>query len=212
MKKCVKKLKGFTITEAILVIILIGVIAAITIPQILVNNPTKKGWDTLADKTVGYLMQASTQILINDAPLDDFTRLTLDGSTFSVEDVDATPKMAKIYTKYLASAKSKVDPSHEYFSNPLKDYEDNILADSLSDVYSDFFYSNDGVIMGFRFYAGCTNEEVNANPPTYRRKYSVPNVCGSIFFDINGYKKPNKLGSDQYIIPVGKRGIKYEDN
>ena len=212
MEKSSKKSKGFTLTEAILVIILIGVIAAITIPQLLVNNPTKKGWDTMADKTVGYLMQASTQILIYDAPIDDFTRLTLDGSTFSIEDSDATPKMAKLYSKYMANAKSKIDPNNEYFSSPLKDYNDSVLADSLKDVYSEFFYGNDGVIIGFRFYGGCTNAEENANPPSYRQKYSAPNSCGSIFFDINGYKKPNKLGSDQYIIPIGKRGIKYEDN
>ena len=172
MKKCVKKLKGFTFTEAILVIVLIGIIAAITIPQLLVDNPTKKGWDTMADKTVGYLMQASTQILINDAPLDDFTRLTLNGSTFSIEDDDATPKMAKLYSKYLESGKSKINPIHEYFSNPLIDYEGNTLATALKDVYSEFFHSNDGVIMGYRFYSGCTNAEENANPPTYRKKYS----------------------------------------
>ena len=136
MKKYVKKLKGFTFTEAILVIVLIGIIAAITIPQLLVDNPTKKGWDTMADKTVGYLMQASTQILINDAPLDDFTRLTLNGSTFSIEDDDATPKMAKLYSKYLESGKSKIKPTHEYFSNPLIDYEGNTLAAALKDVYS----------------------------------------------------------------------------
>ena len=212
MEKSIKKSRGFTLTEAILVIILIGIIAAITIPQLLVNNPTKKGWDTMADKTVGYLMQASTEILIYDAGLDDFSRLSLDGNVFSIEDTDATPKMAKLYEKYLANVKSKINPSNEYFSNPLKDYDDNVLAASLKDAYSDFFYGNDGVIMGFRFYGGCTNTEENANPPTYRKKYAVTNVCGSIFFDINGYKKPNKLGSDQYIIPIGKRGIKYEDN
>lgn len=212
MKNSVKKSKAFTLTEAILVIILIGVIAAITIPQLLVNNPTKKGWDTMADKTVGYLMQASTEILLYDAGLDDFTRLNLDGNVFSIEDTDSTAKMAKLYSKYLANVKSKINPSDKYFSEPLKGYDDSVLSAKLSDSYSDFFYGNDGVIMGFHFYGGCTNTEAKTNPPTYRKHYSVDNICGSIFFDINGYKKPNKLGSDQYIVPVGKRGIKYEEN
>ena len=57
------KKRAFTFTEALLVLIILGIIAALTIPQMLIENPTKKGWDTLAEKTAGILVQANTQIL-----------------------------------------------------------------------------------------------------------------------------------------------------
>ncbi|MBQ4647032.1 MAG: type II secretion system protein [Candidatus Gastranaerophilales bacterium] len=207
-----KKFKAFTLAEALVTLVIIGVIASITIPQLMVENPTKKGWDTMAEKVAGNVMQATTEILIYDAGLDDFTRLKVDDTIFSVEDADATPKMAKLFSKYLANVANKIDLTSDYFTKDLIDYDKNSTGKKLSEAYSDFFYANDGVIMGFKFYGGCTNTEPNTNPPTYRKKYSVNNICGSIFYDVNGYKKPNKLGSDQYIIPVGKRGIKYEDN
>ena len=50
-----------------------------------------------------------------------------------------------------------------------------------------------------------------ANPPEHKGRYPVYDVCGSIFYDINSFKKPNKLGSDQYILPIYKRGIKYNN-
>ena len=68
------------------------------------------------------------------------------------------------------------------------------------------------MIIGFRTYEGCDKTEKNVNPPKFKRKYELPNICGSIFYDINAYGKPNKLGSDQFIIPFDKRGIKYIEN
>ena len=102
--------------------------------------------------------------------------------------------------------------SDRYFTGPLLNYDKTSTGNALKDTYSNFIYTNDGVVIGFRTYTSCATTETNANPPTYRGKYSVANSCGSIFYDINGFKGPNKLGSDQYIIPLGLQGIKYEDN
>lgn len=207
-----KKKKGFTLTEALLVMVLLGVIAAITIPQLVVDNPTKKGWDTMAEKMVGYLMQASTEILIYNSGLDDFTNLKYEDSVFSIEDSDSAPKIAGLYAKYISNVTGKIDLSKSYFTDEIVDFNRNSTGIKLKDNYTGFLYTNDGVIVGFRTYGGCTNSEQNINLPTFRAVQTVLNVCGSVFFDINGYKEPNKLGSDQYIIPIGKRGIKFEDN
>ena len=109
-----KKKKGFTYTEALLVLVLLGIIAAITIPQLLPEDPTKKGWDTKADKIVGYLIQASTEILIYNSAFDDFSKLSLDNATFSIEDADSAPKIAKLYSKYFTHIMGKIDLNNEY--------------------------------------------------------------------------------------------------
>ena len=83
---------------------------------------------------------------------------------------------------------------------------------TLKDAYSAFFHVNDGMLMGFRFYKGCDKTERFTNPPLVREEYEVNNICGSIFFDINSYGKPNRLGADQYILPVGLKGLEYENH
>ena len=67
------------------------------------------------------------------------------------------------------------------------------------------------MLVGDKFYGSCDATENLANPPLERKKYAVTEICGSVFYDVNAYKKPNKLGSDQYIIPVGLRGMKYDN-
>ena len=49
------------------------------------------------------------------------------------------------------------------------------------------------------------------NPPEETVNYEVTESCGSVFYDVNAYKKPNKLGSDQFIIPVGLRGMQFDN-
>ena len=210
--KTIRKIKAFTFAEAILVIAIIGVIAAITIPQMLVENPTKRGWDTMAEKVAGILVQANTQILIFDTKLDDYTMLIHNGTGFSITDTGAAAKFADLHKKYIAHTVGTIDLTDKYFTGNLIDYNRVSTGAALKDTYSNFLLTNDGVVMGFKTYGTCSATEPNANPPMHREKSSVANSCGSIFYDINGFKKPNKLGSDQYIIPFGIRGIKYEDN
>ena len=195
-----------------MVIVLLGVIAAITIPQLLTEDPSKKGWDTKAEKMVGYLIQASTEILLFNAAFDDFTKLSLDNASFSIEDADSAPKMSKLYSKYISHVVGKIALSDEYFSKEIVDYKRVSTGKVLKDTFGSFLYTNDGVIVGFKTYGACNVPETIINLPTFRETQTINNVCGSIFFDINAQAKPNKLGSDQYIIPIGKRGIKFEDN
>ena len=215
MEKSIKKSGGLTLAEAILVLIIIGVIAAITIPQLLVENPTKKGWDTMAEKTAGVLVQANTQILIYDTKLDDFTRLIHNGTEFSIASASITSKLSDLYKKYISHVVGKINLNDKYFTDPLIDYNRATVSSSLKSAYSNFFYTNDGVVVGFRTYGSCSATEANANPPTYRAKYSVANVCGSIFYDVNGtpcsryklseYNQNRSILAHTYVYNIYKR-------
>lgn len=210
MDKSNKKYRGFSLSEAIITIVVLGIIASIVIPQILLNDPSKEGKDALAKKMTGYLTQASTEILINDASLDDFTRLKDNDGYFSIIDKDVTPRIARLYQKYLKDVDLRINTTKDYFSNELIDYDGTSTGLKLNSIYSDFFYMLDGMIIGFRLYESCDVDELNSIPPTVKERYTTSNSCGSVFFDINAFSKPNKLGTDQFIIPIGKRGIKYE--
>ena len=102
-----------------------------------------------------------------------------------------------------------VDTSKEYFSNELVDYNGTSLGINLKDTYSNFFFMYNGTLMGMRLYDSCQAEEENAITPDSKEVYHVNNICGSIFYDVNGRAKPNKLGLDQYIIPFTPYGVRY---
>ncbi|MBQ8848235.1 MAG: hypothetical protein IJ003_04755 [Candidatus Gastranaerophilales bacterium] len=210
MKKCIKKLIGFTIAEAMVVMVIIGIIAAMCVPGIFVNNKQNERV-TMGKKIVTYLDDAALNIIINNAVLDDFTRLKDKEGYFSVEDKDIAPRFSRLIREYMLEVNLAMDLSREYFSNEILDYDKTSTGEKLKDAYSGFFYANDGVIIGFRFYESCSATEKNANPPEFEGRYEVQNACGSAFFDVNAYQRPNKLGSDQFIIPIYKRGFKYDN-
>ena len=211
MKKYSKKLKGFSLAEAIITIVIMGVIGTIVIPQWKAYNPTQRGFTTHAIKMEESLTQATTKMLALNASLDNLTILKRgDNPPFSVADADATPKMAELFIDYLSKIDLKIDISKPYYTSEILDYKRNPVGKKIN-AYSNFHYANDGMLVGYQFYGSCNATEPNAIPPERTEKYEVTNICGSIFYDVNAYKKPNKLGSDQYIIPVGIRGIQYDN-
>lgn len=213
MGSSIKKNKAFTLSEAIITIVILGIIGAFCIPQLVFGDSTKRGQIALAKKMNGYLAQASIEILLHNAVLDDFLDLKDENGRFSLEGgdiADITKRMSNLHSKYLSDVDLSIKPN-KYFENELLNYDKTPIGSTLKDLYSDFFYVNDGMVIGFRFYGSCSATETNVVLPELRTRQSVENVCGSIFYDINAFSKPNKLGTDQFIIPVGKRGIVYEN-
>lgn len=211
MKKCFKKLTAFSMSDAIVAIVLMGLIGTILIPQWKAFNPAQKGWDSTAKKVASNLTVATTNMLSLNASLDDLTHLKHGGLVFSIEDADVTPKMANLFSEYMSKVDTVVDMSKEYFSQDILDYKRNSTGVKLKDAYSNFHFTTDGVLMGYHFFGTCDGIEQNTNLPLERAKHAVTESCGSVFYDVNAYKKPNKLGSDQYIIPVDKRGMKFDE-
>ena len=211
MKKSFKK-SGFTLAEMLITLAIIGVIAIIYSAGLNLIDPTEKKWQTLSEKMAINIEDATTSILTNNAVLDDFLSIADGADHFSITDSDATAKMAKLYRKYLSDISMDVDTTKDYFSKELLDYNKTSLGIKLKDTYSEFFYVNDGMLMGLRFYSSCDATEQYANPPEHKGKFQIDKICGSIFYDVNAYAKPNKLGSDQYIIPIYKRGVKYAND
>ena len=198
--------------EFTVILVVIGAIAILSVPILKVIRPNDSGWVTLSQKMAEHLETASSMILLNHSSYDSFLRIK-DGkdSYFSIEDADATPRMSALFRNYLSDIALGVNMSRDYFSKEIKDFDGKSTGTVIKNAYSDFFYVNDGMLIGFRFYQSCNSTEVNANPPMHKGRFSVNEICGSIFFDINAYNEPNKLGSDQFIIPIYKRGFKYDN-
>ncbi len=205
-----KTKKAFSLPEVLLTLVILGIIMMIAIPQLKIFNPRQRGFDTRAKKMEEYFTEAIGHILQHDCSLDDLTIINLDsGEKFSIADPHNEAKLAEIFKKYILYLDRQPNVSVEYFTAPIKDYDKTPIGVTLEETYKNFFFAQDGTLIGFRSYGSCEATELNTNPSLQRGRYTQPNVCASIFFDINGENKPNKLGSDQYVLPLYKRGIKY---
>lgn len=204
--------KAFTLAETLITLVILGVIAVVCIQNLQVFNFNQQSSDTKGDKEISVLGEVATQILANDSGLDDFLIISDDEGVFSIANIGQKDRMVKIIKKYLTINSVVEDMSKDdYFSKDLLSYKKASLG-KLTNLYSDFLYLNDGTLMGFRFYGKCDATEQNANPPKIREKYSVSDICMSIFMDVNGTKYPNKLGADQFIIPIDTRGVKLSND
>lgn len=208
-----KKFKAMTMIEFTVIMVVIGALALLCVPIIKIVTPKDSGWVTLSQKMAEHLETAASFILINNTSTDSFLRIK-DGDNryFSIEDADATPRMSALFRNNLSDIAMGVNTNRDYFKEYLKNYDDTSTGEKIGDIYSEWFYVNDGMLIGFRFYGSCNSVEKNSNPPMHKGRFEVNEICGSIFFDINAYAEPNKLGSDQYVLPVYKRGIKYNND
>jgi len=186
---CVIK-KGFTLAEVLITLLIIGVIASIVIPGLIAdtqNAELKMAWK----KTFADFSQAVTRLKI-----------------------DQGGSLAGLFT------------SHDTFRNaflPYLNYTKLCNADSLlgsngcwsafgsyyqlsGQIHNDYTsYSrlalNNGILLTFFL--------INSNCVSNSSQWTdTPNhdSCGSISFDINGFKGPNKIGKDIFAAQITKSG------
>ncbi len=202
---------GFTMAEVLIVLVILGVVGAICLQSMKTYNPQQKGFDTKAEKAVSVIGQAIMMMLAEDSSSDDLTGLFDESGKFSISDSTNATRIVKKFKKHLVVNALPVNLNDEYFKGNLLNYKKTSLG-KLTDSYSNFFFLQDGELLGFKFYGNCTSSETKAIPPNYRDTSTITNICASIFVDVNGEKKPNKLGSDQFVIPIDARGIKYNND
>ena len=206
-----KSKKGFTLSEALIVIAIIGVITAVYNIGIKVIDVAQKGFDVKANKTVENIDQVFNLIFAHHSESFDLTDLHDNSGNFSVTNSGVTTRFANFFKMYLVNADfhDVNDPElKDYFASTIMDYNRTSTGLTLKTAYSDFLATANGSIYGFRLYQSCSANETNANPPFARGRKTISGICGSVFYDVNGFSPPNKLGSDQYIVPFDSQGAK----
>ena len=195
---------AFTLTEAIIVMIMLGVIACFIIAAWLKSDPNEKSNHTLASKVEVVFEQTFLEILTNDASIDDLTRIKWKNDHFAISDAGKEEIFSELTRKYIQDITLGVEV------DKYKDYFESNITDSvkISD-FTSYYYLFDGVLVGFKNLGSCTNTIDYAYLPKSEKRYTVSDICSVVFYDVNGPKKPNELGKDQFIMPVGIRGIKY---
>ena len=208
----IKTKKAFTLAEALIVIVIIGIISALYNISIKVVNTTQKGFEVKSQKMLENIDQVFNFIFAHHSESFNLTDLHDNSGNFSITDKDVTPRLANLFRKYLSTIDLQDGEENQvkaYYASTIIDYDKSSTGLTLNKTYSDFITTGNGVIYGFRLYKSCSAKEVNASTPMVTgNRRTIAGICGSIFYDVNGYAKPNKLGSDQYIVPFDEQGAK----
>ncbi len=180
-----KALIAFTLAEVLIVLGIIGVIAAITIPTLLQNAEESQA---KASVKVAYsiLTQAMTQIISQNS-----------GSIVGIcEDWDGAcfKNMFKDVLKYVKECDTLPITNKCWIANNFSDGT-YYGVDGTSPGGMGGAVLQNGMLMLFRYHKKDCSLAANW-------------ACGWIGVDINGFKKPNRWGKDVFMFSVGKEIIK----
>ncbi len=197
-----KKIKSFTLAEVLITLVIIGIIAAITVPVIMANAQKQETISKLK-KVYSTISQATKRAIIDNGPADEWindpkyvdTGLDQDyyfniyiKPYYNAEDCFApTPKCGYTEDSVWTKLDNTTDEVHYY--GPL----------------AHAFMLSDGTYIKFWMDGGPTTCENPLGGGCYPQYY----------VDINGPKGPNKYGHDVFVFdiesPEGLVGNKYNE-
>ena len=190
--------RAFTMAEAILVMTILGVIAAVMITTLKPAEFKEKSLRVLAKKVLSEIDTATTQILSNDAKLGTMTSLSLsDGVQFEFKG--NADKVLQLYQKYLVTIRTTVPATSFCVTGKVNDADTSRGATAV--------YFKDGACMGI--YAAQITAASPTIVPGETATTAVTASQGLLLVDTNGEDEPNIIGVDRFIFPITEKGIGY---
>ena len=188
----IKKDNGFTLAEVLITLVIVGVIAAMTIPT-LMNNTNNQELVSKLKKTYSTMAQATNRIIAEEGnPRDD-----IGGWATSRENI------YNLYKKHLNKAKD-CGSGTGCFEQMTADNGFYKRLNGTNYYSASFNYSQryrlilaDGAQVLFAdLYSGCSGSGFSSN-----------DMCANMWIDINGEKKPNQWGKDLFIFVLKEDGL-----
>lgn len=160
-----KNLLAFTLSEVLITLVIIGVLAAILIPSTM-NNINGNEYRTAIKKAISGLNQA----LALEYSLEGLTAQNF----ASAEDL-----VQNLFKKRM----SNISPSTGEFT----------VTDCNNDSPDSIFTTNDGMIFCVSNFQSDNSDEPNSKCSYNNKVPCVQNDGANIWIDVNGLKKPNKV-------------------
>lgn len=202
--------KGFTIAEVLIVLGIIGVVAAMTLSNLITNYQKKEAVVQLK-KAYSELSQGFSSLILEEG-INDFGETTLiqsiNGDTLKgSEQKKFTIELKKIFNI------SKVYDNGTYpYNTNYKYLGDNSSLWNIFNADLDYvFILNDGKIEYLKMYknpikSSYTDSEIIEAGGKMFKTY------GSVWIDVNGAKAPNKIGRDLFQYIIAQNGMPYPGN
>ena len=182
--------KAFTLPEVLITIVILGIIAAITLPIILYDI-NKNTWSNSFKTNINVLNTGFKQMMVSE-DVNDLRDTTL-WTDYVTDDVttkndDITRELRKYF---------KIDKVDE-------NWPDSIYALSNTEYENKSvrFYLPNTATLNIKFindktFTKCTEEQVFCHP------------VAEVLLDVNGDKRPNTIGKDIYSLFLGEDGVLY---
>ena len=181
------KKRGFTLAEVLITLVIIGVIGALTVPS-LIQNTQKQEYVTGAKKAYSTLSQAAQMIIAEEGPAGGET-----GWASSQENV------YNLFKKHLINARECGSSTGCYSGD--KGYKRRTGGFTGKwDNFSGYLklVTADGMQIVFNSVSSGCDLDV---------KMGSNDVCGIIYADVNGAKKPNEAGRDLFTFVIKNDGL-----
>lgn len=180
--------KGFTLAEVLITLVIIGIIAAMTIPT-LMNKTNEQESVVALKKAYSIVSQAYKRVIAENGEINPET---LNGN-------DASKNLSAMFVPYFSVQKVCGHSSEgDCFAGMYKKFNGTDWWNGKTDISCYKMRLSDGMslaIFGFPEYKTFGNGE----PLTY--------VFGQVYIDLNGDKGPNTLGKDMFIFYISKYGV-----
>ncbi len=190
-----RKLNGFTLAEVLITLVIIGVIAAMTIPS-LMNKTNEQETVVAVKKAYSIISQAYQRVIAENGEINP--------SSLGSDDKEASKTLGKMFVKQLNTQKvcGQTSDGDCFGEGMYKFFNGDDWGDwnaKTEDGWYDYkIRLSDGMSVGIfgRFaYINVGNND------------ALQNCLGHISVDVNGNKGPNTLGKDVFQFWVTKYGI-----
>lgn len=181
---------AFTLAEVLITLGIIGVVAAMTMPSLIANYQEKQRVSQLK-KVYSALSQAFVSAVQENGTPDEW-------GMGDMYDENSHLIMANNFKKHLKLSQDCTNMNGTQ-ARKVCGIRDNAGKNNLLEIVgassqAKAIILNDGTIVGFRIYEGNCAMVFG----------DLKNVCGKLYVDLNGQKRPNSGGYDQFSIYVAK--------
>lgn len=193
-KSFVKVKNAFTLAEVLITLVVIGVIAAMTIPNV-INNTKKHEYVSGLKKAYSTLKSVTNQIMVEEgAPRGD-----AGGWAKSSENIGL------LYKSKLNISKECLNTvgCFEQLSNSSPNYYVSLGGNQQATGNLNAYTSINKVVLADGTQIAFLSPDESCNGSG---SFGV-NYCAAIYIDINGQGKPNRLGRDFFVFLIKEDGL-----
>lgn len=226
------KKKGFSLTEILLSVLIIGVVSSITIPTVTKNHKFRTYAKKLAVVKADVETALSSMIAtegVNDLSETTFGRFYISSASASeIDFINNQILLANSLPKGHAITGFAIDPIEDYEAQEavglnktaaLNQFRRHFKVEEVGSI-NDFYNNNPEFAFPFNLISG---DEISvADTGSFRLKNGAfliyesdfverDNISsiGKMYIDVNGSSTPNTIGRDIFVFRVGNDGILY---
>lgn len=208
------KRKAFTIAEAVIILAIIGIVGALSLPTF-TNSSSKKMYGTSLAAAINNLETAMTVMISKEGVDDIFQTKTWKGLNNTT--ISSSANNALLYNfsgnlgEYipLTFNENTKKASSFYTGNVTGITENKITLNSHSDFKNLVPYKSKNGIVYFIYINDFDNTSAITEADAYKEGIKLRKIAATVFIDVNGNKRPNRIGRDIHAFALGSDGYLY---